>query len=335
MKRKDALLPLGALGQRMAIMVLLMLSLSLQGQASGKDGAKPKKGFRLLYWNIQNGMWCGQDDNYTSFVKWVKEQRPDVCVWCEAQTIYYSGTAKAMKKEERYLPDHWAELARRYGHKYWYIGGYRDNYPQVITSRYPIENVERITGNADTTVMHGAGWATIEVRKQKINIVTLHTWPQAYAPNAKDRELSKQRNEGSQYRKKEVEYIYRHTLGKQPGREQEYWMMMGDFNSRSPLDNKVYNYTLDSPNFWVHHYILGNTPYIDAVAHQHPGEFFSSTGSNSRIDFVYCTPSLYECVTRAEIITDDYTRPRRDEQKLSNFWHPSDHLPILVDFELK
>ena len=74
MKRKDALLPLGALGQRMAIMVLLMLGLSLQGQASGKDGAKPKKGFRLLYWNIQNGMWCGQDDNYASYVKWVKEQ---------------------------------------------------------------------------------------------------------------------------------------------------------------------------------------------------------------------------------------------------------------------
>ena len=33
---------------------------------------------RLLYWNIQNGMWDGQNDNYDRFVNWVKEQDPDM-----------------------------------------------------------------------------------------------------------------------------------------------------------------------------------------------------------------------------------------------------------------
>ena len=51
---------------------------------------------RLLYWNIQNGMWSGQDDNYDRFVEWVKQFDADVCVWCEAQSIYRSGTADRM-----------------------------------------------------------------------------------------------------------------------------------------------------------------------------------------------------------------------------------------------
>ena len=56
------------------------------------------------------------------------------------------------------LPDdNWGELAARYGPKYWYKGGHRDNFPQVITSKYPIENVERIVGSQpDSVVSHGA-----------------------------------------------------------------------------------------------------------------------------------------------------------------------------------
>ena len=37
---------------------------------------KEQKPLRLLYWNIQNGMWCGQDDNYEKFTTWVKQQDP-------------------------------------------------------------------------------------------------------------------------------------------------------------------------------------------------------------------------------------------------------------------
>lgn len=106
-----------------------------------KNPKNPKNNMRLLYWNIQNGMWSGQGDNYDKFVEWVRAYDPDVCVWCEAQSIYKTGTADKMDAADRYLVGNWGELAARYGHKYWYVGGHRDNYPQVITSKYPIENV--------------------------------------------------------------------------------------------------------------------------------------------------------------------------------------------------
>ena len=58
---------------------------------------------RLLYWNIQNGMWSDQSNGYDNFVAWVKGYDPDVCVWCEAQSIYKSGTAERMDSVDRYL----------------------------------------------------------------------------------------------------------------------------------------------------------------------------------------------------------------------------------------
>ena len=58
-----------------------------------KNPKNPKNNMRLLYWNIQNGMWSGQGDNYDKFVEWVRAYDPDVCVWCEAQSIYKTGTA--------------------------------------------------------------------------------------------------------------------------------------------------------------------------------------------------------------------------------------------------
>ena len=133
---------------------------------------------RLLDWNIQNGMWVGQNDNYDRFVNWVKEQDPDICVWCEAQSIWLTDSDQAMPEEDRYLADNWGELAARYGHAYWGIGGHRDNYPQVITSKYPIRYVAQIVGEEpDRVVTHGAGWATVEVNGKEINIAILkNSW---------------------------------------------------------------------------------------------------------------------------------------------------------------
>ena len=138
---------------------------------------------RLLYWNIQNGMWSDQSNGYDNFVAWVKGYDPDVCVWCEAQSIYKSGTAERMDSVDRYLTANWGELAARYGHKYWYVGGHRDNFPQVVTSKYLIENVRRIVGQApDSIVSHGAGWARIVKNGRPVNIVTLHTWRMPFRP---------------------------------------------------------------------------------------------------------------------------------------------------------
>ena len=234
-------------------------------------------------------------------MEWVKEFDADVCVWCEAQSIYRSGTADRMPEADRYLVGNWGELAVRYGHKYWYVGGHRDNFPQVITSKYPIENVERIVGEEpDSVVTHG-----------------------------------RDAHEGDRYRRMEIEYICRHTIGTAPRAAEELWVMLGDNNSWSRLDNWFYKCPEDDPRLLTQDYVLEHTPYVDVIARQHPGRFQTTTHSEKRIDFVYCTPVLYDCVTRAEVVRDDYTEPVRDPKKLSNFWHPSDHRPIVVDFDLK
>ncbi len=299
-------------------------------------GNSEQKTLRLLHWNIQNGMWDGQNDNYDRFVEFVKANDPDICVWCEAQSIWQTDSDKALAKEDRYLIDNWGEIAARYGHKYWGVGGHRDNYPQVITSKYPITYIDKIVGDENTIVSHGAGWATIEVNGKTINIVTLHTWPHAYAYRAEDKEASKAENGGDKYRAKEVQYICEHTIGTVPGAEKQLWMMMGDFNSRSRVDNDQYGYGDDDPKLLVHDYIKANTPYIDVIKAKYPDQFKPTTGrKNSRIDYVYCTKPLYDRITFADVIWDEYTTPVRDPQNLSNFRRPSDHLPILVDFNMK
>lgn len=317
----------------------LLSALLLIGMSVDAGAGRPGK-MRLVYWNIQNGMWDGQTDDYKRFTDWVKQQKPDVCVWCEAQPIYKTGTYTKLDNIDEWRKDSlmtqmWKRLGKRYGHKYVYIGGHRDNYPQVVTSRYPLESVDRITGNADTLVSHGAGWVRINVAGRAVNIVTLHTWPQAYGYNVAqaDRERSKAAFEGDKFRRAEMEYICRHTIGTDPSAAQGYWMMMGDFNSRSRVDNWVYRYADDDTKLLVHDYIIERTPYVDVVYESDPMSFFSSTGGKSRIDFVYCTPPLADCVVKAEIHTDSYTRPVRSEV-VKSFYEPSDHRPIIVDFDI-
>ena len=103
-----------------------------------------------------------------SLIHWLSQD-----VWLATQSMM-----QAMPKEDRYLVGNWGELAARYGHQYWGIGGHRDNYPQVITSKYPITYVSRIVGEEpDLVVSHGAGWATVDVEGKTVNIVTLHLLP--------------------------------------------------------------------------------------------------------------------------------------------------------------
>ena len=293
---------------------------------------------RLLYWNIQNGMWSGQGDNYTRFVDWVSAQNPDVCVWCEAVSNYRTASDEKVKPEEAYLPEHWGELARRYGHEYWYKGGHRDNFPQVITSKYPIENVARLIGAVpDSIVSHGAGWAQIRKNGHTVNIVSLHTWPQVYGFGLADkleRKASAAAREGDKFRRTEIEYVCSHTIGSVPGAEKQLWMMMGDFNSRSRADNWYYGYPENDTRLLVHNHILDHTDLKDIIAERYPGSFISSTYGNARIDYMYASPSMYARIVNALTVMDKWTTATQSPY-VSNFYDPSDHRPILADFELK
>ena len=302
---------------------------------------------KLISWNIQDGMWSDQANNYDNFVEFLKTMDPDVCVFCEAKTTHLESG------QEPYLPANWDKVAARYGHPYVYLAVEQDNSPQVITSKHPINNVKRIPGGNDTIVGHGAGWVQIEMDGKTYNIVCMHAMPFAMGAGGMGGFGGGRPSGGSgrpsggfggfggmggpgggggsdEFRKKEVEYVCNQTILTREHPENELWLMMGDFNSISSLDNDHYKLSADSSIYCVHDYIRNKTPYIDVIANKHPGEFIQSSQNGRRIDFIYATEPVIKQIKSAEILNSGYTEQRREQG--ASYWIPSDHRPILIEF---
>ena len=130
-----------------------------------------------------------------------------------------------------------------------------------------------------------------------------------------------------------MKYICDQTIGTVPDAASQYWMMLGDFNAVSRVDNSIYGLDEDNKAFLVHDYVSGNTPYIDIVERLHPGDFQKSTFSGRRIDFIYMTEPLFRKVRSAEIIHDGYPTSCRDPRGVTKFCYPSDHYPIIVNIK--
>lgn len=307
-----------------------------KAKQSSNTPVAPAKGqlVKILVWNIQNGMWSDQGNNYDDFVTWVRSYKPDVCIWCEARSNYQTGSKTAMPKDQCYLPDGWGELAKRYGHEHWAKSGQRDNFPQVITSKYPVQTVSKILGNgADTVVSHGSGHYQIKINERVINFVSLHTWPQKYAFGVSGTQAQEQStaNAGGDYhRLKEITYICEHTIGKAADPQKEWWFMAGDFNSQSSLDNDQYQYSWNDTRFLVHDYVLNNTPYIDAIKEKNKGEFKTTTSGKNRVDYAYCSPEMMKNVTYADVVQDWWTASIIKDEK-TGFKKPSDHRPLFIN----
>jgi hypothetical protein len=239
-----------------------------------------------------------------------------------------------------YLPSNWLTLSKRYGHNYAATGGWRDNYPQEITAKYPITTVLKIT-DTDTSgkpVAHGAAIQKITVDGRDIYFVTCHMWPQAYGFGVatSDQERSKAANEGDYYRQYEMQYILAHTINDPQYSGVENWVLLGDMNSRSRVDNATYNYTTNSTAFLTQDEILNNTDMIDVISSRYPApdNFVSSTYGSARIDYVYVSPAMMEKVVNGFILNDQWNYKADPSPYVETFRMPSDHRPILVDFEL-
>lgn len=295
---------------------------------------------RVLYWNIQNGMWADQHNNYDNFVKWVKIYDPDVCVWCESVTIYKDKTSSGIGNSggnyKGYLPAGWPELAARYGHKYTAIGGTRDNYPQTVTAKFPIETLMKVTNGESSSkpIAHGAGLHKITVNGTDILIATLHTWPQAYGYGvpSSGQEDSKARNEGDLYREYEMGYVVKNVINNSQYASYQNKLFMGDFNSHSRVDNWKYKYDEKSTKLLCQDQILNNSDLVDIIAGRYPGDFMASAGESSRIDYMYASPSMFGKVKNAMILVDEWTTTKASPY-VTSFRDPSDHRPVMVDFE--
>lgn len=295
-------------------------------KASGWD-YNAGRDLRVLYWNIQNGMWADQGNNYDNFVSWVESYNPDVCVWTEAMTIYATGTSSAISSPilAASVSDgsKWKELARRYGHEYLAIA-HRDgdDYPQVVTSRYPIKTLAtfgRIILSDD--IYHGAGLHQIDMDGTKINIITLHLKPNL---DGKD---------NSDYRKFEVDYVFRRSILKADYANENY-IVAGDFNARTPWDAAYYTGATDK-EYAVHQYVFDNTNLVDIIGSRYPNRFLTTT-VGSRIDFVYMSESMNSKVTDAAVVSDAWVKADLPvSESVASFRMPSDHRPILVNVRLK
>ena len=302
------------------------------------SAADSRKGnLRLLYWNIQNGMWADQPNNYDNFVAWVKKYDPDICVWCESASIYKDRTGTSAPTADRFLPNGWPGLAARYGHQHSAVGGWRDNYPQTVTSKYPVTSILKIT-NTDVNnkpIAHGAAIQEVNVNGRKLWFVTAHMWPQGYGygVSSANQEASKAKHEGDYYREYEMNYIVAHTINDSKYAAQQDWFLLGDFNSRSRRDNWFYNYAADDTALLTQDVVLNKTDMVDVIAQSHPGQFITSTMGSARIDFVYASPSMYAKVVDAMVLMDKWTSSVKSTWYPS-FYDPSDHRPILIDLEI-
>lgn len=332
----------------------------------------PEYKLRVLLYNIQNGMWSDQGNDFDNFVAFVKRYDPDVCIFCEAQSLWKTGSAEYAGKatyqlftnkdglNDKSVPfenAQWEKLAERMGHSYHAVGAYKDDYPQVITSKYPITTVNRINSGKDfsgnnTGIVHGSGHYQVTVGGQTVNFVSLHMWPMKYAPGESPSEES-QLN-GYEYARREVEAILTTTAKRKDCGDD--WLIMGDTNSVSPLDGDYY----DSVGYsrWDqegYKWVLPHEAFRSGQCGRQlydmlregagsyytgPGRFMTSTSGAARMDIMYGSESMRRRVTGMSFIVHDkwsdisYSAVYDPDSDDKHPKIPSDHLPLLIEFDM-
>ncbi|WP_343535682.1 endonuclease/exonuclease/phosphatase family protein [Pedobacter sp.] len=221
----------------------------------------------------------------------------------------------AIQEANKFTAESLAALAKSYGHNYSVLVKEK-GYPTALTSRYPITNVEKINEG----ITHG--YIVAEVNGY--NIVVLHLNPHNYLT-----------------RRTEIAAI----LAKIKERKMtKKLVVMGDFNSNSPLDkanyadgqllkrlkdaqakNKNHNNLVNGNelDFEVQESILdfGLVDIIKHLAEKDPANAAEINPAKHRIDYIYVSKDLKSKVVAGKFIRDDFTRKF------------SDHLPITIELK--
>jgi len=124
-----------------------------------------QKIFRVISYNVYEGMSRDTSANKTAFTKWFKEKDPDVI---------------AFQEMNKFTQPRLEEFARSYDHPYAVL--LKENgYPVAITSKYPIANVEKVIDN----MHHGFIKATIK----DITFFVVHLSPGKYRKRQEEIDL--------------------------------------------------------------------------------------------------------------------------------------------------
>ena len=134
------------------ILIALFAFLPYSCTTSKKDNGQNSSGFKILSYNVWYG-FSKVPDRKKTWLAWMKEQDPDVV---------------SLQELNGYSPQILAEDALSYGHSYSVLLK-EEGFPTGITSRYPIEDIQKIT--------EGFHHGLIRVRIQEIYFYVIHLHP--------------------------------------------------------------------------------------------------------------------------------------------------------------
>lgn len=285
----------------MRFRTLIFFSLCMGLLAScGKDNQNQKKEdpeekptatrIKLVSYNILEGMEYDVKNNWSNFCNWIKEQDPDVMCYVEACLN----------------DDEFASICERIGHEHHYMSKVSASYPVAISSRYPIKVVE--TELYSDSKLRGAFW----VRIQGVNFVPLHLY-------------YKQSLDGDEIRKTEMTAILKKTISAHPELK---WVMCGDFNDQTKDDGRWSN--LNPSRKYELHEMIRKAGYKDCIRIMNPDDWcrtmqtdaYAGTGGTYRLDYIYATEELADCMSAAGRIKDSFTD------------NASDHYPVYTVFDM-
>ena len=165
----------------------------------GNGNAQEKtETIKVISYNIWNGFdWGKDEDRRSELVGWMKAQAPDIV---------------GLQELCNYSDEKLAEDAKGWGHEHSILLK-KSGYSVGLTSKYPIQVVERIRDN----MHHGA----LHCRTQGIDVFVVHFSPFSY----------KRRREETAIIMKKLKAVASTTTK---------FLVMGDFNAHSPYDADLY-----------------------------------------------------------------------------------------------
>lgn len=279
---------------------LLVLLLSCQSEPDNK--------LRLITHNVWNG-FSEVPDQKELWIEWLNEQQPDVL---------------ALQELNGYTPEQLSEEAQQWGHAYTALLK-QEGFPTGITSRFPIEEVQR--------TLQGFHHGLLRARIEGIYFYVIHLHPSNW-----------------ETRTREVNLILQ-DINTLP--EDAHVVLAGDFNTLSGADSIFYSggsleafFSNRDQEINEHNLKNGKLDYqvintltsyglIDTELtgrknnYTFKGSFPSAVekpgdhGENRRLDYIFVSPSLANHIISSQILADEQTM------------HFSDHLPVVLDIDLK
>jgi len=290
--------------------VQILVALVITGSCNSRINEKEhdSSNLRILSHNVWYG-FTKVPERKEMWISWMKEQHPDIV---------------SLQELNEYTQEKLASDALSYGHAYSVLLK-EEGFPTGITSRFPIEDVQKIT--------KGFHHGLLRVRIEGIYVYVVHLHPSNW-----------------EIRKSEIRQVLE-DIDLLPSDSNV--VLAGDFNTFSPLDSGYYSHGRLEPFFHerdslysennlnkgqldysvirevMEYGLLDLEASMRTSTYRFTGSFPTLVekegehGDQRRLDYIFSSPDLAKKVSRAEILGSDTALIL------------SDHLPLIVDIEYK